>query len=326
MFVGEIDFMKKYFYALSVLLAISCGYYLYHGMHNGFDIKIDFMKNIEKTKGSIPVKEYLSDDMITYQYEKIPGEDDGKIFGHIKDIEKRGELVVIGRRDDHHALFQIKTGKNKYIGKDIEVAKIIASHLGVRLRFRMIYKDYDDIVKAIENGEGDIGIAELSYTKKRARKVVYSNPYITSKKMLLINRVLKLKRDKPDIYNLLNDKDSIIGTSKGSSYEAFIKELFPKSTIISDDDLENNIIPKLQDEKIIALMRDEVRVKMLLKKHPDLLVKLLPIVLEGEHDPIGVILNYKSLELLSFVNKCLEIEGCQEDVDSLIKKYGEHIK
>ncbi len=306
----------KYFY-IAILSAMSCGYYLYHS----FDIKIEFKNKINQTNNTTHIKEYLPDDMVTYQYTKVEGEDIGKKFGDIEDIKKRGELVVIGKKDDKNALFQIKIKDKKYVGKNIEIAKMIASYLGVRLRFRMLYTNYEDIVDAIENGEGDIGIAKLSYTKERSRKVLYSLPYVISRKMLLINRVSMVKSGKNDINQLLNDQNSVIGTVKSTSYESFIRNIFPKASLFLQEDWDQTIIPLLENGNITAAMRDEIRIKLLLKENPKLLVKLLPIILKDEEDPISAILNQESIGLLAFVDKCIAIEKCQENVDELMNKY-----
>ena len=198
---------------------------------------------------------------------------------------------------------------------------MIASYLGVRLRFRMLYTNYEDIVDAIENGEGDIGIAKLSYTKERSRKVLYSLPYVISRKMLLINRVSMVKSGKNDINQLLNDQNSVIGTVKSTSYESFIRNIFPKASLFLQEDWDQTIIPLLENGNITAAMRDEIRIKLLLKENPKLLVKLLPIILKDEEDPISAILNQESIGLLAFVDKCIAIEKCQENVDELMNKY-----
>lgn len=309
--------------------AVSAG--TYYAVTN-FD-KIDFSKIFtidqkKETPDMSQAKKFteLPEDMITYQFKTEEGEDDGKIFGDIQDIIKRGELVVIAKRDDNNHLFQMKTKDGRYVGKDIEMARIIAANLGVKLKYRMLYKNYEDIVDAIEKGEGDIGIAKMSYTVPRARKISFSDPYTISRKMLLVNRVAIEKAMQNSIEKALNVKNATIGTVSGTSYESFIEQIFPKATHFYKDDWENDIIKSLEKGKITAAMRDEVRIKILLKKRPTLLIKLLPIILSKENDPLSAIVKTEDVELLLFINKVMAVEQCVDTVDDLIERYEDYVK
>lgn len=255
-----------------------------------------------------------------------------RVYGDINDIIKRGEIVVCSVSNTSNPLFLMKKkgSENKekldLVGADIELAKRIAKGLGVRLLFRLCYKSYEDVVKAIAKGEGDIGIAKLSYTTERSRKVMYTEPYVIAKKTLLMSRQIAESNQEKSVKDLINDERFKIGVAKGASYVEFAKLLFPKSQILELNNWEKQTVEKLKNKEIIATLRDNLRVNLLMNQHPELSLKFIPIILKGENDYISGIVNYKSLELLNWINKFLESETKIKTIDDLMKEYEEYIK
>ncbi|MDR3224619.1 MAG: transporter substrate-binding domain-containing protein [Holosporales bacterium] len=270
--------------------------------------------------------DYLSDDMVTFEKHYDPVSDYEKHFGDVQDIVERGELVVCAKIDDYNVLFQMKVNDKRYIGADIDFAKQIAAALGVRLSYRMIYKTYDDVVDAIARGDGDIGIAKLSYTSERSKKILYTSSYAKFKKMVLINRIFFEKARKNTLRQLLNNRDVAVGVVKGSSYESFSQTMFPNATVIAEENWNDDIIQYLVKGKIMATMRDEIRIKSLLKLHPDLLIKLMPIIISDENDSIAAIVNPNSSQFLHWLDKFIETEKKVDTADSILKKYEDYVK
>lgn len=255
-----------------------------------------------------------------------------RVYGDINDIIKRGEIVVCSVSNTSNPLFLMKKKGSEdkenldLVGADIELAKRIAKGLGVRLVFRLCYKDYEDVVKAIAKGEGDIGLAKLSYTTERSRKVMYTEPYVIAKKTLLMSRQIAESNQEKSVKDLVNDERFKIGVAKGASYVEFVKLLFPKSQILELNSWEKQSVEKLKNKEIIATLRDNLRVNLLMNEHPELSLKFIPIILKGENDYISGIVNYKSLELLNWINKFLESEIKIKSIDDLMKEYKEYIK
>jgi ABC-type amino acid transport substrate-binding protein len=294
------------------------------------DIASLFSKAATNQKISIEVKHehtnYLPDDQITFEHEYNPEHNKGKVLGDIKDIIKREELIVCAKKDDNNIFFQMKTEDNKYVGKDIDFAKQIAAALGVRLTYRMVYKTHDAVVDAIANGEGDIGIADLSYTRSRSRKALYSTPYAIPKKMLLVNRVFLEKREEETLTQLLNSDDITICAPEHTSYETFVNTIFPKAKLLSLLNWERDIIESIKSKKVIATMRDDIRIKFLIKKHPDILITSMPIILGSEEDPISAVVNFNSVPFLIWVDKFIENEVKTDVADAIVEKYGDYVR
>lgn len=270
---------------------------------------------------------------VTYQTEPQDFQKEkGRVYGDINDIIKRGEIVICSVSNTSNPLFLMKKkgSENKkeldLVGADIELAKKIAKGLGVKLVFRLCYKNYEEVVNAIANGEGDIGLAKLSYTIERSRKVMYTEPYVIAKKTLLMSRQIAESNQEKSVKDLINDKKFKIGVAKGASYVEFAKLLFPKTQVLELENWEEQTIEKLKNKEIIATLRDNLRVNLLMNVHPDLSLKFIPIILKGENDYISGIVNYRSLELLNWINKFLESETKIKTIDDLMKEYEEYIK
>ncbi|MDR2598578.1 MAG: transporter substrate-binding domain-containing protein, partial [Holosporales bacterium] len=169
---------------LALVSFVTCGIVVFTS-----EISMDGEKADEESTVDFVDPDKFSYDKINYERERPPPEaDQNKRFGDVEDIVKRGELVVLARNIENTPIFLMKT-KNGYVGEDVEFAKLLADGLGVRLTMRMIYNSCDEIVDAIANGEGDVGISKISYTDERSAKVLYTSPYVTSGLCALVNRL-----------------------------------------------------------------------------------------------------------------------------------------
>lgn len=252
----------------------------------------------------------------------------GIIYGDIDNILKRKFLVVCSNKDTNRPLFLMKkhNKKNKFdlTGEDIELAKKLAKALGVKLIFRCCYEHFDDVIDAIEHGEGDIGISELSYTTHRSRKVIYTHPYVILKKMLLVNRQTLEMYESKSVKELIENGDFPIAT-EDHSYIEFAQELFPNTKILVIDDWDNKIGEKIKSKELIATLNDETKIKTLLNRSPSLSLNLVPLILKGEKDCISMAVNFKGLKLSNWINKFLKSEVPIENIDNLMKKYEDYI-
>lgn len=281
-------------------------------------------KNLTQTKTSAELKSdqekiIISDEFVNYQISKNHNEK--KLSGDIQDIIKRGELVVCSVKNEVSKLFRSQTKDGKYHGKDIEFAKKMAKSLGVKLRIKMFYNPYNAVIEAIYNGEGDVAISHLSYTPERSKKVLFSNNYVISKKMLLLNRSNLQKFDNVPVIDILNNKETSIGIEAGSSYEDFVRNIFPKAKIVAVRDFENSVIEKIASGEITAAFYDDIVCKTLLKSKKHLLIKVFPVVLKDEIDDLSIAVDIKNPGLLNWINKFIDAEAKPEDADKLIEKY-----
>lgn len=307
---------KKLFLFLFFIIAIVGFNYFYQSIS-----KLDVLSLEKKTTENQLFYPYKN---INYQF-RNDTLGNLKQYGNLEDILRRRELVVCALKRDYNQFFQMGI-KNGYIGEDVRLASELGVALGVKVIYKMIYESNDDVVDAVSRGEGDIGLAKLSYTPERARKVLYSSPYFISRKVVLINRVVTINTANDSLEKILNNQNSKISVMKDTSYESFAKFLFPKAQILPETDWENGAIAKLEKGGAIAVVRDELRVKTLLGDKPSLFLNFMPVILKGEKDSMAVVANMKASALVSFINKFLDLNYKQLTVSDLIKKYEGYIK
>ena len=244
----------------------------------------------------------------------------------IQRIVEKGKIVVLMTNTDYNPLFRMKASDGTFKGVDMDMAQALADSLGVKLEIKAKYKSYDDVVDAVAKGEGDIGISKMSYTIERSKKVLFSSPYVVFKKSLLINRVLLSKIDgKHTIKEIMNTAQQPVAVAPGS-YDDFCLGLFAKSKPKEVKEWETEGIEKLLKGEFFAAFRDELRIKLALRKNPQATLYLLPVILKDEDDPIRMIVNRECFGLWLWVNSYLSNNIKPYSYDELIARYGHLLK
>ncbi len=235
-------------------------------------------------------------------------------------IMDKKELVVAMVASDQPPFFS--TGKDgKLHGFDVEIAKDIAKELGVEVRFNRMAKTFNGTVDLVVNKEADIAISKLSKTLTRAKRVLFTNPYIVLRKGLLINRlrmaqVIKGREPMEFIKNLEGE----IGVIKGSSYVGFAKQMFSKATV-KEYKTWQDIIAAVVRGEVLAAFRDELEIKKVVRGKPDGILQLQTVVFKDEKDPIAMAVSSDSPHLLFWLNQYLDNRNLEMNADKLLDQY-----
>jgi ABC-type amino acid transport substrate-binding protein len=240
----------------------------------------------------------------------------------IQEIVDRGELIVATIANDI-APFFVKNEADKLEGLDVEIARGLAENLGVTLRFNRTAKTFNEVVDLVANNEADLAISKLSQTLQRAKIISFSQPYLTMRHGLLLNRLqlTKAARNK-DIVDFLKDFEGRIGVINGSSYEGFAKQKFPKATIVRYSSWEDLIEGAIRGD-ILAAYRDELEVKKILINQPNVALNFKTVALTDSQDPIAIALPWPSNHLLEFVNLYLKMTDTSYTVGQLLEDYSD---
>ena len=120
----------------------------------------------------------------------------------------------------------MKDKNGKYIGFEIDVAKQLATDMGVK----PVFKEYEwnRLMPALINQDIDIIASGISITPKRGLQVRFSNPYSSSGYNLVSN--LKLTKNFTSIKDL-NDSKVYIGVVKGTVSESLVPKVFPRAKL-----------------------------------------------------------------------------------------------
>jgi polar amino acid transport system substrate-binding protein len=138
-------------------------------------------------------------------------------------IIKKGEIRV---GISIMAPWVMKDKDGKYIGFEIDVAKQLASDMGVKPVFREY--EWNKLIPALLNKEIDIIASGISITPKRGLQIRFSDPYSSSGYNLVSN--LKLTKDFTSIQDL-NDSKVYIGVVKGTVSEGLVPKVFPRAKL-----------------------------------------------------------------------------------------------
>lgn len=251
------------------------------------------------------------------------GETRGLMPPDIERILNRGKLVVavLGR---DNAPFFMDMGDGEIGGLDIQLARAIASELGVELELKRSAKTFNEVVDKVYWHGADMAISKISRTMKRARRVRFSQSYLQMRQGLLINRLQLAQQTKSSqVVETIRNLTGKVGVIEGSSYVGFLQERFPKATIVEMPSW-NEIVTAVIEGKILAGYRDELEIKKVVLTQPDAALQLQTAVLTDTRDALAIVMPWESTHLLALTNQYLETLATEYTVDGLLDKYSDY--
>ncbi len=244
-------------------------------------------------------------------------------------IRQRGVLLVGQFQGDNPPFFFIEEGSGRLVGFDVDLALSLAKDIGVKLVLNRSYPTFQAVADAVEAGEVDLGITNLSVTEKRKKQVNFSEPYLIGTMAILF--------DLPEIEKRLagvevigpadlNRPELTAVTEAGSSYEGDTHNIFPNAKILSESyGKGERRYQSLLDKKAQFMLRDGISIAGDVMKNPSILSEnggsLAVATLRGSEDPYAVAVAKSAPELLNFVNAHLDRFEDVPTASSIFKKY-----
>lgn len=210
-------------------------------------------------------------------------------------ILERGTLVL-GTSANMPAM-SFKDADGKVAGLDIDIARLIASVMGVKLDVRVL--PFDELVPAVKRGDVDLALSNLTITPKRNLDVAFVGPYLTSGKCMLTKDEALAK---PAEGSDLSARAPRIAVMAGTTSEDFARELMPQATLVSIDayDVAAGMV---RDDEADALLTDYPICLALLKANPQ--AGFVSVLSRLTYEPIGIALPADDAHLLNFVENVL---------------------
>jgi ABC-type amino acid transport substrate-binding protein len=161
---------------------------------------------------------------------------------------QRERIAYVGTVPFEPPLLYQKEGE--MVGPDAELAQRIVKRVnetretagGNDVKLLWVNRTYPTLVNALQEATVDFVVAVFAVTDAREKEVEYSQPYYTSKLVLIINPVNKDLR--PD-----NLSGSSIGVREGTGVESFVRDTYKSSKIQPY---------KTLDDAVLALRHSEV--------------------------------------------------------------------
>lgn len=235
----------------------------------------------------------------------------------IRRIVERGELVVALPRLDSPPFFYTKDGAMQ--GLDIDLAQGLARELKVSLRFDRSAANFNEVVDVIANKGADVAICKLSRTLTRAQRIRYSEPYLSLRHVLALNRVRLAEISKGrDLAAVIRHFEASIGVIANTSYVEFAHHNFPAAKIVEFADWDS-AVAALKRGSVVALYRDEFEIKRLLKTDPRTSLVLRTVTLTDTQDSLGIAVAHDSHQLLGLINLYLAQRPEKLSVKDILK-------
>lgn len=112
-----------------------------------------------------------------------PGKDDNGLADiSLEVVKERGQLIVGTSTSYPPMEFYDESGV--LVGFDMDLAKIIASELGVEAV--LVDYEWENLFSAIKNGSVDLAISSMTITPERQQEILFSIPYFNGGQVIMI--------------------------------------------------------------------------------------------------------------------------------------------
>ena len=155
-----------------------------------------------------------------FLYDRLPPEEIEDPL--LKKIKERGELIV--GTDATYPPMEDMDEEGNIFGMDMDIAKEVASDLGVESEFRNVL--WEEIFGAVREGEVDMIISSITITSERAKIMDFSNPYFNA------GQVIVIRADEKEIIKGVEDLQGLaLGAQTETTSEEAAKELTDPSLV-----------------------------------------------------------------------------------------------
>lgn len=234
-------------------------------------------------------------------------------------ITSHGYLDIAMLGTDNAPFFSMKNGQ--LVGIDVDLAKSIASAMGVQPRFDRSAKSFDDVIEMVRTGKADIGVSKLTRTVERAKVVAFSEPYLTLRDALLFNRLtLAQKTQGIELADYLRHFHGTLGVIEKSAYQSFAPINFPDAKVVAFSDW-NAVVDATLHGTVDAAYRDEFAVRAVALIRPETSIDLRAITINDVHSGLSVAVPWNEPMLLALVNQVIDDRPSSMTADDLMNLY-----
>ena len=220
--------------------------------------------------------------------------------GHLTRIVQKGELVLgtVGNMPP----LNMKTKDGAVIGYEIDMARMMASKLGVKLKVKTM--PFFELLPALEMNKVDIVVSGMTITPARNLRVALVGPYFRSGKAFLAkSETLANVTDATEV----NSPSTRVAALKGSTSQEFVETVMPKAQLTTTDNYDEAILLVLQD-KVHALVADYPICVVALFRYPE--AGFISIHTALTYEPYGIALPANDSHFLNWIENFLEsLEG-----------------
>jgi ABC-type amino acid transport substrate-binding protein len=218
----------------------------------------------------------------------------------LSSVQQRGELIL--GTSGTMAPMTMTDSSGKPTGFDVDLARLMADVMEVKLTVKTI--PFPELIPALQKGEVDLVISNMTITPKRNMQVAFVGPYLKSGKCIITKDENIARATQSDN---INRPETRMVALKGSTSEDFIKTLLPYATLNTVDDVDSGV-QMVIDGKAGGMLTDYPICLSALMSHPDDgFVSLFSLL---TYEPIGIALPANDPQFINWTeNFLLRLNG-----------------
>lgn len=221
-------------------------------------------------------------------------------------IKERG-YIIIGSEGTYSPV-SYHDADGKLVGFDVEVAGLVAKYIGVEVR--TVEMEWSSLFAAMDAGQIDTVINEVSYTEERAEKYDFSNPYAFMRGGILV------RKDYDDIKSFDDLKGKIAANESTSTWGALAQE---KGATLDPVNAMAQSISEVLTGRADCTLNYTTAFGDYLKEHPEAEVK---IAVMGDPEPSSYVPVKKGeTRLLEAINDALKKAKESGELKAVSEKY-----
>ncbi|WP_446010408.1 substrate-binding periplasmic protein [Candidatus Electrothrix sp.] len=251
---------------------------------------------------------------------------EGSSFSDIQRILDNDRLLVAILAKDAPPMIMTDS-QGGMTGFEADLARDIGEKIGVPVEFIRTAETYDEVIDIVAQKKADIAVSFLSSDVRRAKKVLFSKPYVKQNHKFFFNRELfvQLKRkygieSVEEIAAKPGAATVTFGVLQGSVYQAALQREFPRLQIQLYQTLPE-IMQAVRTGKILAGLHGQLQLEFFMRMHPEtaIYVGIDPKV--RHPSDISIAVRPDAPHLLQWINIYLTNQIGTLDVMSVVKKY-----
>lgn len=226
-------------------------------------------------------------------------------------IVKSGQLVLGTSGNQPPMTMLDENGKPE--GFDVDLADLMAQALGVKLVTKQF--DFNKLLGALESGEVDVVISNMTINPSRNMRVAFVGPYMTSGKCLITKKENLAQADDTEELNI---PDMNMVALKGSTSEDIIRSLMPKVKLTTVEDI-NKGVKMVADDKVGGMMADYPVCLHTVNANPE--AGFISVFSMLTYEPIGIALPANDALFVNWTTNFLERLDKTQTLELLARKW-----
>lgn len=228
--------------------------------------------------------------------------------GRLARIRDNGKLTVATEPyfPPQEFIDSAQTGQARFVGADMELARLIAARMGVELE--IVPLPLNDVLSSVADGKYDLAISALSFTPARAASLEMSKGYYYTSEPA--SSGLVIRSDMAEEITRIEDLAlSDIVAQSGSLQESMAADSILRYRQFRRVSSVEDVYRAIQEGKCDAGIVDIESASIYIEKHPDSGLALVPgisFALPAEHQGDRIAAPKGEIQLICFVNGVID--------------------